>query len=204
MARFNEILVGRYNRFLQKLLVLKGGPPSPQLSSEIGSFFQLFNGAENRYLESWNRYANRIQTAAVAAQNSVVNLVNVPNTNVIGVIEKITVMSSLADQPTLALSTNTSLLGGGVNPNIAMDRRQGSISGGSVLQASQNNNVATFQPIGQVGYPANTSVEFLLFEEQEFVLTPGYGLFVQSTAVNVVLTVSFIWRERFLEESERS
>jgi len=35
MAKFNEILAGRYNRFLQKLFQMKGGPPSAQLSSEI-------------------------------------------------------------------------------------------------------------------------------------------------------------------------
>src|SRR5258708_26699837 len=37
MARFNEILVGRYNRYLQKLLGIKGPPPSAQRSPEVGS-----------------------------------------------------------------------------------------------------------------------------------------------------------------------
>src|SRR5882762_4396490 len=41
MARFNEILTGRYNRFLQKLLQMKGGPPSAQLASEIQPGFNV-------------------------------------------------------------------------------------------------------------------------------------------------------------------
>ena len=30
MALYNEILVGRFNRGLQKFLSIKGGPPAPQ------------------------------------------------------------------------------------------------------------------------------------------------------------------------------
>src|SRR5437660_10167921 len=64
MARFNEIQVGRYNRFIQKLLQIKGPPSMAQVATEMQPVFQFFNGAENRYLEGWLRYG---QAASVPA-----------------------------------------------------------------------------------------------------------------------------------------
>src|SRR5258708_40293223 len=69
MALFNEILVGRYNRFLQKLLAMKGGPPAPQLATEIGTNIQLFHGVENRYLEGWQRFGGQFSVPAAGVGN---------------------------------------------------------------------------------------------------------------------------------------
>src|SRR6266851_4747570 len=74
MARFNEILVGRYNRSLQKLLSMKGQAVMPQLASELQPTFSFFSGAENRYLESWERFGNRQPPAALATLLCAVSL----------------------------------------------------------------------------------------------------------------------------------
>src|SRR6266852_9029470 len=58
MAKFNEILTGRFNRALQKSLQLKGGPPAAQLASEIMPTLAHFRGREDRFLESWNLYGS--------------------------------------------------------------------------------------------------------------------------------------------------
>ena len=53
MAVFNEILVGRFNRALQKFTGIKGGPPAPTHSTEIMPVIPFPIGREFRYLESW-------------------------------------------------------------------------------------------------------------------------------------------------------
>src|SRR5258707_13299714 len=89
MARFNEILVGRYNRFLQKLFSMKGGPPSAQLATEITPNLNLFNGIENRYLESWFRYGAAPGLAAVVGANPGFRFRNPAGSNVIAMVEKL-------------------------------------------------------------------------------------------------------------------
>src|SRR5260370_12899082 len=56
MAIFNEILEGRFNRGLQKLFAIKGGPPVRQLGGEIMPVHPLRSGVENLWLEGWNRF----------------------------------------------------------------------------------------------------------------------------------------------------
>jgi hypothetical protein len=96
MARFNEILVGRYNRLLQKLYSMKGPVPAPQLASEISTTFNLFNGPENRYLESWALFQRAIIFAAVAAQVNAVRLRNPAGSNVVGVVTLIQLATGAA------------------------------------------------------------------------------------------------------------
>src|SRR5260370_2123300 len=65
MARFNEILVGRYNRFLQRLLSMKGGPPAPQLASEIQPQMDVEAlPVELRFLLGWHLYQNTVSQGA--------------------------------------------------------------------------------------------------------------------------------------------
>src|SRR5258708_33101896 len=90
MAKFNEILSGRFNRALQKLLSMKGGPPAGQLATEIGVQFPLPLGVEFRYLEQWERFGVVPLAAGVAAANIAIRLRNPPRSNMIAVWEKIT------------------------------------------------------------------------------------------------------------------
>ena len=56
LAIFNEIENARYARMLQKLSGVKGNAPVRQLAGEVMAVLPIFNGAENRYLEGWNRF----------------------------------------------------------------------------------------------------------------------------------------------------
>src|SRR5205085_6072826 len=57
MAKFNEILVGRFNTYLLKGMGMKGEPPAPQLAGEIVPSINLFHGTEDRFLEGWQIFA---------------------------------------------------------------------------------------------------------------------------------------------------
>src|SRR5260370_25133401 len=74
MALHNEILVGRFNRFAQHLFGLKGGPPAPQLSSEIQISHPIFHGKENRFLESWTTWGSSTSAPATIGPNDGVQL----------------------------------------------------------------------------------------------------------------------------------
>src|SRR5260370_42568385 len=103
MARYNEILTGRYNRLLQKLLQMKGGPPAPQLASEISPHLSSPDlGVESRFHRGWNRFGFAINTAAGVGTASAAQLRNPPNSKVIGVIHKIQVESSVAQEVDIA------------------------------------------------------------------------------------------------------
>src|SRR5215469_96 len=88
MARFNEILVGRYNRHFQKLLSMKGEPPAPQLASEIVPGLSLFSGVEERYLQGWNRNAVPDFVTGGAAQQAGIRLRNPKTSGVVAVLEQ--------------------------------------------------------------------------------------------------------------------
>ena len=77
MARFNEILVGRFNRFLQRLLSMKGGPPAPQLASEIQPQMDVEAlPVELRFLLGWHLYQSTISQGASVGNLSGVQLRN--------------------------------------------------------------------------------------------------------------------------------
>src|SRR5713101_6456511 len=93
MAVFNEIGIGRWNRFIQKITDIKGSPPARQLASEIVFQHPIFHGQENRYLESWDRFGVGLTVGPIAAQQSGVRLVNPSASNVIAVVEKAVVVT---------------------------------------------------------------------------------------------------------------
>ena len=70
MAQFTELLVGRFNRFFQKYLQMKGPSPAPQLATEIAAAFSLDLDSDTYYRRGWERFGNTAQVTAVAAQTS--------------------------------------------------------------------------------------------------------------------------------------
>lgn len=202
MARYNEILVGRYNRFLTKLLSMKGAAPAPQLSGDIQVALNLFAGIENRFLESWERFGVGFAVVATAGQTDAVRFRNPSTSNMIAVFESLEVECSTnqeldISQGAAAADLPTASVG------LAMDSRQR-------LQASIVPSTSVASPIALVNLfkrtvvAATVSRELINYENQELTILPGQALQVQETLVNAVLTVSAIWRERFLEESERT
>jgi len=203
MARFNEILVARYNRFLQKLLAFKGGPPAAQLASEINATFSFFNGAENRYLEGWNRYGTAVAVAAFAAQSGAIRLRNPVGSNVIAVLEAASFLSTAgADQPLLEIVTVfTDLASVGTGARVG-DLR---MNPNSVLISSAGTTAAAGAAQIEVrGSVLNTSTDFITYEDQQIAITPGISVQIRSQVNNTAVQMYFLWRERFLEDSERT
>jgi hypothetical protein len=208
MAIFNEILVGRYNRALQKLLAIKGPPPVRQVGGEIVPAFTIFYGAENRYLEGWNRFGVAGSAGPVAAQPNNFRFRNPAKSGVIAVIEKITFSSAAND-----LLAGGRILSAGVLPTIDLtvaqngfqiDLRQGDPNTlNSACRTSRDTgsspNTNTFW-LAQV--LANTPVDVMVDENQEYVVAPGDVLQFDSTTVNTKCTLAWLWRERPIEESE--
>jgi hypothetical protein len=201
MAGYNEILVGRFNRGLQKLFSIKGGPPVPTLGSEIMPIHPLASGVENRYLEGWNRFSSFFNLAAAVGFNSDARIRNPKANNVIAVLEKITVASNVAQNIALSLGTQVvDFAAGIISPAARLDARIGTQASSLIL--SQQNSAVTV-PSNQVGIANTAAVDLILFVDQEITLLPGDGFELHSIP-NSSLVVSFIVRERFLEDSERA
>jgi len=211
MAGFNEILVGRFARALQKLTGIKGSVPTATLSSDLIAVWPFFNGAENRYLDSWERFGTATQVAAVAAQFGSVRFRNPPGSNVIAVVERITSATGNAgvggaDQPSLTRSHIATFQVDLANPvatgNTSLDSR------GRPSPTCIMSNQAPAPAIGSLLMiqmaPANVTIDYIIDTIHEIPLLPGSMLQVNSAVTNTLFSVSFLWRERFLEDSERS
>ena len=204
MAIANEILVGRYNRFVQKLLGIKGGAPMPQVSGELQVALNTFSGVENAYLEGWDIFAQQIGVTGVAAQFSTYRLRNPVGSNVIAVFLKASSSGQpLADAP--QLSTDTTSLDLFVTPILSprLDTR-----GRPNCTLIASVNTAGIPAVAltkkyQVGYPANGMADFIIDDSQAIPLLPGDAIQMSSNVLAQNLFLTFVWRERYLEDSER-
>jgi len=203
VARFNEIQVGRYNRFLQKLLSIKGQPSMPQLAAEMQPVFPFFSGAENRYLENWNRFGQSMLGTAVAAQNTAFRMRNPLTSNVVAVIEKATWanVTGAADAPFMQLNAGTADLAGIFTITAARFDNRGNPQPSCILSGG-NNTASIGGSKCQLALAANTTFDFINTDIQEFTLLPGDILQFVSNAVNIAPFMNIWWRERFLEDSE--
>ncbi len=207
MAKFNEILVGRVNRGLQKLFGIKGGPPVPTLASEVMPVHPLFSGRENRYLEGWNTFALTRGQVAVAGITPVVRLRNPVGSNIIAIFERLLVLNfNTTSAPILRSgTTNTDLPTVFVVGSKRLDTRgnldsqlitsENSGAGGALLQARMSGNM------GQL-----TFFDFIITDVGEIPLLPGDAIEIDQggAGAGAGTTMSFLWRERFLEDSERT
>ncbi len=217
MAVFNEILVGRYNRFLQKVTGIKGPPPSAALAGEIMPVLPLeLFGVENRYLASWERFGFFISAAAVVAQRSALRLRNPPGSNMVAVVEKInvsqfaggtsqTVLAAYNFPPPPVADFTVS-----ANVQARFDSR-GRPTATLVPSFSSNAGVAggaffyeSVIPQTIPGATAAGSIELIQEENQELPLLPGDAITLWGATTGLEINASVWWRERFLEESERA
>jgi len=205
MAKYNEILVGRYNRFLQKLLSIKGEPPAPQLASEITPQFNVEDiPLELRQLLGWTSWGTFIFVAASVGNLSAVRIRNPVTSNAIIILEKIHVDVGAANNNVIVNRQITnSDLGATFSGALRDARASQPVARGSVALISQSNPAATSgASLHGVNLLANTGADIILTENQEVVIAPGDSVTVFVTNVNDNLQVSFFWRERSMEEGE--
>ncbi len=200
MAIYNEILVGRYNRALQKLLGMKGPASMNQLAGELITTFNLFYGTENRYLESWDRYAVENEQTAGAGNTAFLRIRNPTNSGVVAVIEKCELNISTQDLVTWQIGTATADLASVVaNVRNNLDFRNQRVN--PALINSSTTGAAALNVIGKYTV-AVTGKDLILTHNQEWPLLPGDAIQFQNTSVLLTLRANLIWRERVMEESE--
>jgi hypothetical protein len=206
MARFNEILVGRYNRLIQKLFGMKGDASLFQFSTEMMAVLPMFIGAENRYLESWDRFGICAQQSGVAAVLTTFKIRNPVGSNVVAVMEKIATEINAVDEITLQGGTDqtdgaTIMPTVGANWDLRSQRLQGATCIVSRSGLAAPPSMVARARCQQV---ANTTYDFITTDVQEVTLLPGASLQLVNTTPNVTSGGTFWWRERLLEESERA
>lgn len=210
MAIYNEILSARFSRALQKMFSMKGPQAVKQVSGELLSIHSFFSGAENRFLESWNRYAASSQTGAVAANTSVARLRNPIGSGVVAVVEKVNISCATAVEFLLQMGgPNTADLGSiFAVTNNRLDPRQKGLNP-SLIVSNQNSSPAVPGLVNNFNWSrafllASTPWECILTDIQEFPLAPGDAIQIFPTTVNLTIDWTFVWRERELEESEKA
>lgn len=206
MAIYNEVLVGRFNRALQKLTGIKGSVPSPQLSGEIIPSFPFPLGAEFRYLDSWDLFFSRFFQSAVAGQNGQARLRNPAGSNVLAVLESVLVgpNGAAADNPTIIWEAETADLPTAASNGSQIDPRtqRSSSMHGSTTTTAAPITTNTYAQLGLAN--ANTGVQLIVSDTQEIPLLPGFAITLQSGTVNQAFICHLRWRERYLEEGERA
>src|SRR5437899_9254339 len=141
MAGYNEILVGRYNRALQKILSMKGAASMNELASILQPSVSFFYRAEFRYLEDWDRRGAIFDVPAQGAgAASAARIRNPLTSGQIAVIEKILISnnSAVADryvlessgQPNAAANTDLGTVAAGPG---RFDSRFGPLSASSAI-----------------------------------------------------------------------
>ncbi len=173
MALFNEILVGRYNRFLQRLLSMKGHPPAPQLASEIQPNFDV---------ES--------VPAEIRTSGAVVVLTSLQIS--VGATEQVDISQTFGG--VTADLTNV-FTGQRVDSRAKQNSTLVPSSSAPVTDLGGVIFTGTI-PTGVVPY------EFLPKEYDAIPMLPGHTLRVVGLTVNTALNVHFKWRERPIEEGE--
>jgi len=202
MALQNEILVGRFNRGLQKLFSIKGGPPVAQIGGDLIATFPLPVDQEFRYLNGWQTFGSVTSLAAVAAQSGFIQLRNPANSGVVGLVIKAAGESPVATVVLSAIGPATaqgSALGFGRFDARGAPRPTLIATSGTAAAPD-----AGLGDIWQVPTAAGITAEMLQTQQQEIPLLPGDAFVVFAQTANIIFNAYLWWRERPLEESERT
>jgi hypothetical protein len=209
MAVYNEVMVGRYVRFLQKFLGIKGRQPAPlTFSGELAATWGLFHGNENRYLEGWNQFGFSTALAASAGNANAFQLRNPAGSNVIGVVTKLKLG---ATGTATTMITSLGVAAANLTNPLAMTNARFDPRGNptpsllfSTQQVAAPTDLANQIDRTNLGIAAGVSgvVDVIVTDTQEIPILPGDGIRIRNTVVNVEGEMAIWWRERVLEESE--
>lgn len=201
MARYNEILTGRHNRFFQKIFGMKGPASVAQLASDVQPVHPIFHGSENRYLESWNKFGVSVVVGPSVGNNNAVRFRNPSNSGSIAVLEGFTYTNTQNDTCRVTRATTGVDL---TNQFLStpLDTRFKTAGGSSLILSSFSPGIELAFPVAYRGAPAVQPVDFLP-SQTEWTILPGDCYHFNGFLVNSTAIFSFLWRERALEDSER-
>lgn len=209
MALANEILVARINRSLQKLFGMKGEVPSPQLSSEVMPVHQVKSEIENRYLEGWERFQHSVAHVPAAAQLAGIRIHNPSGSNTIIVLEHIRLLLAGGVAELVSWETNNTDADLATSVVVTATRLDSRGRSNPTLVWSRGDNPTDFTIAGAAHERVQLAVgvddvTLIRDENQEVPLLPGNSFQLRSFTANNSFRLSLRWRERFLEESERT
>jgi len=205
MALYNEILVGRYNGILHKLLNMKEGAPAPTLSSDIQASIGLENDRpEWEFLGGEFRCTAPITKTADAANFGIGGLFNGQATGVLAVVERILINNTAAGAVNFQLRSGATTGLAATVRGIASDFRwltkQSACLLGHASEAALTGNL-----IANFTVPGNSFV----YVDWPFILPPfvpgmpvATNIVVATGAINTALQATFFWREHAMENSE--
>lgn len=194
----NEIQVARYNAVLHKLLAMKEGAPAPLLAPEIFAMIALeVDRPEWAFLGNERLSQGAYAAAGAAAKYTMVGLWNPAGSDTLMIVDQITVLPASAAILYTNMSTRAEVLTSWSQASALRDSRlHGLGSAGSLFY-----HQLAVVPGEQLDYwkvPSSASTT----RSVEYVLSPGYALFVYNTTANVGLSAALRWRERGMEPSE--
>lgn len=202
MARYNEILVGRFPKAVQKLFGMKGEVPVASVAGEMMVVHEITNGIENRFIESWDRFAATVGPTGGAAQSAAFVLRNPAGSNVLAVVEQIFVWSPQALNVSIQRNVVADLTTVAGGTNVLPDKRGRPNS--ALIPSFTTNGATTGQTLFSISALVNVTFAVISTQNQEIPITPGDGVQLLDNTQAAQMNVSVLWRERYLEESERA
>lgn len=207
MAGPNEIQVGRFNRFVQKFLGIKGTPPMPSVSSDLQLTYEFESAVDTAYLEGWDTFLMYNSIAPAAGQLTNAGLRNPAGSNCVAVIEVVGwINSAAADSVVLNLYRGATLDNVVVRQGLSLDARSRPRS----TCIPSDNGAGNAGGIGGTVHPytartlvAASGFSNLLQWGEQIPLLPGDAIQLASGLVTVSNSYQIRWRERFLEQDER-
>jgi len=183
---------------------MKGEPPAPQLSTEIGTTLNLFSGIEERYLEGWAVFSLHVNNTVGAGVNAGVRFRNPVASKTVAVFERISFFPSIADAAMIMNHGQQSADLGNVVAGVQglLDRR-GSPS--QLIESISTIGAPGFgntRWLGAQGANQTNPEQMIMTHNQEIPLFPGDAIQINSTVQNLAIDVNLKWRERLLEDSE--
>jgi hypothetical protein len=164
-------------------------------SDVLRKSYAYFNGVENRFGFTWKRYSFS------SGNNTVAMLRNLTN-NLVAVVEKFLIVMAGAGGPTIYFGPGQSIAAANIASNVTrLDGRIGNSPSG--LEASFGAGLVvnpTMLSIATLTGLGTNPLDFVNTVDQEITLTPGDSIIFTSGPASV----TFHWRERLLEESEKS
>lgn len=158
-------------------------------------------GVDSRYLEGWNRYAIAVVVNALAANFSRTRIRNPPGSGIIAVLEQISYSPGTgADTPIIAYGATVTDLA--TLSTLTFSRMDPRGNPQPTCIVSGNAQAAGGIPNLQRSVSSGATTDFITNPDQEIPLLSGQVIDVQSNVANTQSIVTFMWRERVLEQSE--
>jgi len=211
MAGYNEILEGRFNRGLQRLLSMKGAAVMNELGTVLTPSISVHADADVRFLESWDSFGFIAAGLANATTGSGVRVRNPATSGVIAVFTRVELgnaVTTVGDTVVLEIGATAVDLAGANGIGRALDTRtlRNSALIVSINPAAGTPGLGT--GVAQYAFTAGAAVvetrRDFLDGFQRIVLSPGFAFQLRNSAVNQGININLLWEERTLGENERT